>query len=59
MSGFTIIQETQQAGVRIETIRFYERKGVIKDPPRRASGCRRSEANSVHQAGTGTGFFSQ
>ena len=30
----------QRAGVNIQTIRFYERKGLIKKPPRRESGYR-------------------
>ncbi len=28
------------AGIGIETIRFYEREGIIEDPPRRESGYR-------------------
>lgn len=31
----------EQAGVGVETVRFYERKGLIKQPPRPRSGFRR------------------
>ena len=36
----TIGKLAQQAGVGIETIRFYEREGLIETPPRTASGYR-------------------
>jgi Hg(II)-responsive transcriptional regulator len=29
-----------EAGVNIQTLRFYERRGLLKEPPRRASGYR-------------------
>lgn len=37
---FTIGQVAKQSGVGIETIRFYEREGVIPKPSRTASGYR-------------------
>ncbi len=40
MRPLTIGQVAQRVGVGIETIRFYEREGLIADPPRRASGYR-------------------
>jgi hypothetical protein len=40
MSGFTIGEVAKQAGVGIETIRFYERLGLIEEPPRTESGYR-------------------
>jgi MerR family copper efflux transcriptional regulator len=40
MGELTIGQVAQKAGVGIETIRFYERKGLIADPPRKESGYR-------------------
>lgn len=40
MSNMTIGQLAKHTDVGIETIRFYERKGLIKDPPRRESGYR-------------------
>jgi MerR family copper efflux transcriptional regulator len=30
----------RRAGVNVETLRFYERKGLLPEPPRRASGYR-------------------
>ncbi len=40
MQGLKIGQVATQAGVGVETIRFYERKGLLEEPPRRASGYR-------------------
>src|SRR5579885_915090 len=40
MSTLTIGQVARTAGVGIETIRFYEREGLLEEPPRRASGYR-------------------
>ena len=40
MDSLTIGQVAKQAGVNLETIRFYEREGIIPEPPRRASGYR-------------------
>ena len=38
MDRTTIAKAAHQAGVGVETIRFYERKGLIERPPRPASG---------------------
>src|SRR3990172_3204706 len=40
MSTLTIGQVARRVGIGIETIRFYERKGLIEEPPRRESGYR-------------------
>lgn len=40
MKALRIGQVAQRAGVGVETVRFYERKGLIQEPPRRASGYR-------------------
>ncbi len=40
MKSMTIGQVAKQTGVGIETIRFYERRGLIDEPPRRDSGYR-------------------
>jgi DNA-binding transcriptional MerR regulator len=34
------MQVAQQAGVNAQTLRYYERRGVLPDPPRTASGYR-------------------
>lgn len=40
MNDLRIGQVAKRAGVGVETIRFYERKGLIEEPPRRPSGYR-------------------
>ncbi len=40
MNGLTIGAVAQQAGVRIETLRYYERKGIVPRPPRTSSNYR-------------------
>ena len=40
MSGLTIGQVAKLVGVGVETIRFYERRGLIEQPPRSESGYR-------------------
>src|SRR5947209_13490662 len=36
----SIGQVAHRAGVGVETVRFYERQGLLEEPPRRASGYR-------------------
>ncbi len=40
MSGMKIGEAARQAGVKLDTIRYYERRGLLPDPPRRPSGYR-------------------
>ena len=40
MNGPTIGQLAKRAGVGVETVRFYERKGLIEQPRKRNSGYR-------------------
>ncbi len=40
METFSIGQVARKAGVGVETVRFYEREGLLEEPPRRASGYR-------------------
>ena len=49
MNALSIGQVAKQAGVGIETLRFYERKGLIKEPPRKASGYRQYPTETVQQ----------
>lgn len=37
----------QRAGVNVETLRFYEKQGLLSPPPRRASGYRKYPADAV------------
>lgn len=47
--ALTIGKVAKQTGVGIETIRFYERNGLINDPPRRASGYRQYPSDTVER----------
>lgn len=47
MVAFTIGQVAKQAEVGVETIRFYERLGLLKEPPRSRSGYRKYPADAV------------
>ena len=47
MKPLTIGAVARQAGVGVETIRFYEREGLIADPPRRESGYRQYPPDTV------------
>lgn len=47
MSTLTIGQVAKHAGVGIETIRFYERKGLIAEPARKESGYRQYDDSAV------------
>ncbi len=40
MGTLPIGQVARRAGVGVETVRFYEREGLLEEPPRRASGYR-------------------
>mgnify|MGYP001055567050 CR=1 FL=1 len=39
----------KRAGVNVETLRFYEREGLMPEPPRRMSGYREYPAESVQR----------
>jgi MerR family transcriptional regulator, copper efflux regulator len=43
----TIGQVARQSGVGVETVRFYERRGLIPQPPRPESGFRRYPQEAV------------
>ena len=47
MKGLTIGEVAKQAGVNIETIRYYERRGILSEPPRRPSGYREYDPEAV------------
>src|SRR5258708_6918109 len=40
MEILSIGQVAKRAGVGVETVRFYEREGLLEEPPRRVSGYR-------------------
>ena len=49
MRTFTIGQLAKQAGVGVETVRFYERKALLDGPPRTASGYRQYSQEVVRR----------
>ncbi|MUT64853.1 MerR family transcriptional regulator [Paenibacillus sp. NEAU-GSW1] len=51
MSGFTIGQVAKKAGVHNETIRYYERRGLLPEASRTESGYRIFSAETVNDIG--------
>ena len=49
MKQFTIGQVATQAGIKVETIKFYQRRGLIEQPPRPESGYRTYPTETVRQ----------
>ena len=47
MKPLTIGEVARQAGVGVETVRFYERQGLLEEPARRASGYRQYDQEAV------------
>lgn len=47
MSGRTIGQLASDADVGVETVRFYERRGLIPEPPRTDAGYRQYDQEAV------------
>jgi len=47
MRPLTIGKVAKLSGVGVETVRFYEREGLIPDPPRRESGYRQYPEETV------------
>ena len=49
MDSLTIGQLAKQTNIGLETIRFYEREGLIENPPRRPSGYRAYPPETVQR----------
>lgn len=47
MKPLTIGEVARQAGVGVETVRYYEREGLLEEPERRASGYRQYDPEAV------------
>ena len=47
MKPLTIGEVARQAGVGVETVRFYERQGLLEEPRRRASAYRQYDEEAV------------
>ncbi len=61
MKRYSIGEIAARAGVTVDTVRFYERKGLLPEPPRTAAGYRRYPAETVDrllfvQRGKALGF---
>lgn len=48
-SPLSIGEVARREGVRVDTVRFYERQGLLPEPPRRASGYRQYPAESLRR----------
>lgn len=49
MSTITIGEFAKAAGVGVETVRFYERKGLLEAPARKESGYRQYDSKAVER----------
>lgn len=49
MDMLSIGQGARRSGVGVETVRFYERAGLLEEPPRRASGYRQYSEQEVRR----------
>ena len=45
--SYTIGELARAAGVHLETVRYYERRGLVEPPPRTASGYRQYSADDL------------
>jgi MerR family mercuric resistance operon transcriptional regulator len=48
-NSLTIGRLAKEAGINLETVRYYERQGLMPKPPRTASGYRLYPANAVRR----------
>jgi Hg(II)-responsive transcriptional regulator len=49
MAGLTISELARRAGVGVETVRFYERRRILEEPPRTPSGYRQYPEDAVER----------
>ena len=49
MNGFKTSEVAKQGGVNLETIRYYERRGLLPKPPRTPSGYRTFGSDAVRR----------
>jgi MerR family transcriptional regulator, mercuric resistance operon regulatory protein len=47
MEALTIGQLAHEAGVHVETVRYYERRGLLREPPRTRAGYRQYSADDL------------
>jgi MerR family mercuric resistance operon transcriptional regulator len=51
METLTIGQLAKQAGVNVETVRYYERRSLLPEPPQTAAGYRQYSAEALRRIG--------
>lgn len=51
MRTLKIGELAREAGVNVQTVRYYERRGLLEEPPRRASGYREYPESDVARLG--------
>ncbi len=49
MNGLTIGRLARAAGVGVETVRYYQRRGLVDEPPRPPRGVRRYDAGTAER----------
>lgn len=49
MESLTIGRLADEAGVHVETVRYYERRGLLRDPPRTAAGYRQYTSDDLRR----------
>jgi len=49
MESLTISQLAHEAGVHVETVRYYERRGLLREPPRSPAGYRQYGAADLRR----------
>lgn len=49
MAGLTSGELAKRSGVKLQTIRYYEQRGILPTPPRTQSGYRTFPADAVHR----------
>jgi len=47
MSTYSIGQVAKQSGISVETIRYYEREGLLEEPERKESGYRQYQQEAI------------
>ena len=47
MSALSIGKVAKRAGIGVETVRFYERRGLLEEPTRTASGYRQYDIEDI------------
>lgn len=50
-AGMTIGRLAREAGVHVETVRYYQRRGLIEEPPKPHSGHRRYPLTALQRIG--------